>query len=300
MGAPTNLITTSDMNVALDREFILNFEGDYDRLAEILGIFAPERMAAGTALYQLKVTGTLNNDKDDNGSSGSSYVEGDLVNLSKYTATKEPIGAITPKPYRKATSGANILKNGYEIAVMKTDQKMQSHIRADIIKEFFGFMAKGTGEAAGTGLQEAAAMVDAKLGDTMETNGDEGGKVIHFINRTDAAKYIGNAPVTTQTMFGMTYLQNFLGMTDVFLTNKVASGTMYATPAENIHVFTVDFGELARADLSYQQSDSGLIGVAHSPAYDHVSTETNVLTGMLLFPEVKDYIIKGTINPAAA
>lgn len=300
MAAPTNLITTSDMNVALDREFILNFEGDYDRLAEILGIFAPERMAAGTALYQLKVTGTLNNDKDDNGSSGSSYVEGDLVNLSKYTATKEPIGAITPKPYRKATSGANILKNGYEIAVMKTDQKMQSHIRADIINEFFAFMAKGTGEAAGTGLQEAAAMVDAKLGDTMETNGDEGGKVIHFINRTDAAKYIGNAPVTTQTMFGMTYLQNFLGMTDVFLTNKVASGTMYATPAENIHVFTVDFGELARADLTYQQSDSGLIGVAHSPAYDHVSTETNVLTGMLLFPEVKDYIIKGTINPAAA
>lgn len=300
MAAPTNLITTSDMNVALDREFILNFEGDYDRLAEILGIFAPERMAAGTALYQLKVTGTLNNEKDGNGSSGSSYVEGDLVNLSKYTAAKEPIGAITPKPYRKATSGANILKNGYEIAVMKTDQKMQSHIRADIIKEFFAFMAKGTGEAAGTGLQEAAAMVDAKLGDTMETNGDEGGKVIHFINRTDAAKYIGSAPVTTQTMFGMTYLQNFLGMTDVFLTNKVASGTMYATPAENIHVFTVDFGELARADLSYQQSDSGLIGVAHAPAYDHVSTETNVLTGMLLFPEVKDYIIKGTINPAAA
>ena len=300
MAAPTNLITTSDMNVALDREFILNFEGDYDRLAEILGIFAPERMAAGTALYQLKVTGTLNNDKDSNGSSGSSYVEGDLVNLSKYTATKEPIGAITPKPYRKATSGANILKNGYEVAVMKTDQKMQSHIRADIIKEFFAFMAKGTGEAAGTGLQEAAAMVDAKLGDTMETNGDEGGKTIHFINRTDAAKYIGAAPITTQTMFGMTYLQNFLGMTDVFLTNKVASGTMYATPAENIHVFTVDFGELARADLTYQQSDSGLIGVAHAPAYDHVSTETNVLTGMLLFPEVKDYIIKGTINPAAA
>lgn len=300
MAAPNNLITTSDMNVALDREFILNFEGDYDRLAEILGIFAPERMAAGTALYQLKVTGTLNNEKDDNGSSGSSYVEGDLVNLSKYTATKEPIGAITPKPYRKATSGANILKNGYEVAVMKTDQKMQSHIRADIIKEFFAFMAKGTGEAAGTGLQEAAAMVDAKLGDTMETNGDEGGKVIHFINRTDAAKYIGAAPITTQTMFGMTYLQNFLGMADVFLTNKVASGTMYATPAENIHVFTVDFGELARADLTYQQSDSGLIGVAHAPAYDHVSTETNVLTGMLLFPEVKDYIVKGTINPAAA
>ena len=31
-----------------------------------------------------------------------------------------------------------------------------------------------------------------------------------------------------------------------------------------------------------------------------MSTETNVLTGMLLFPEVKDYIVKGTIEDAAA
>lgn len=295
MAAPTNLITTADMNVALDREFILNFEGDYDRLAEVLGIFAPERMAAGTALYQLKVSGQLNDAKDDNGSSGSAYVEGDVVSLSKYSATKEPIGAITPKPYRKATSGANILKNGYEVAVMKTDQKMQSHIRASILKEFFDFLSKGTAEATGTTLQEAAAMVDAKLGDTMEANGDEGGKTIHFINRTDAAKYLGSAPITTQTMFGLAYLENFLGMTDVFLTSKVPSGTMYATPAENIHVFTVDFGELARADLAYQQSDNGLIGVTHAPAYDRVSAETHVLTGMMLFPEVKDYIVKGTI-----
>lgn len=44
------------------------------------------------------------------------------------------------------------------------------------------------------------------------------------------------------------------------------------------------------------QSANGLIGVSHAPAYDHVSTETNVLTGMLLFPEVKDYIIKTTIS----
>ena len=58
----------------------------------------------------------------------------------------------------------------------------------------------------------------------------------------------------------------------------------------------VDFGELAASGLTYTVSDSGLIGVAHTPAYDHVSVETNVLAGATFFPEVKDYIVKGTIT----
>ena len=116
------------------------------------------------------------------------------------------------------------------------------------------------------------------------------------MSREDAAAYLGAAPITTQSVFGMTYLQNFLGMTDVFMTSQVPKGTMYATPVENIHIFGADFGAYAAAGLPYETSSNGLIGVAHTPAYDHVSVETNVLTGMLLFPEVKDYIYKTTIS----
>ena len=67
----------------------------------------------------------------------------------------------------------------------------------------------------------------------------------------------------------------------VFLTNAVTKGTMYATPAENIHVFGIDFGALGSAGLTYEVSAGGLIGVSHAPVYDHVSVETNVLTGMM-------------------
>ena len=313
MAVPANITKAAAVNASLDQEFIKNFKGDSDRLAEILGIFGVERIAAGTALKMLKVTGTLNNAKTDpstlpgesgnvtlGSSSGTAYVEGDEVALSTFGTEWETVGEVVAKPYRKMTTAAAIQKAGYANAVLKTDAKMLSLIRADIIKEFFTFLGNGTGTATGTGLQAAAANADAKLGDAMEKNGDASNRIIHFVNREDAAAYLGAAPITTQNVFGLTYLQNFLGMTDVFLTSQAPKGTMYATPAENIHIFGIDFAELAQGGLTYAQSANGLIGVAHAPAYDHVSTETNVLTGMLLFPEVKDYIIKGTITPAAA
>ena len=313
MAVPANITKAAAVNASLDLEFIKNFKGDSDRLAEILGIFGVERIAAGTALKMLKVTGTLNNAKTDatttlpgegafslGSSSGTAYVEGDEVALSTFGTEWEVVGEVVAKPYRKMTTAAAIQKAGYANAVLKTDQKMLSLIRKGIINEFFSFLDKGTGTATGNGLQGAAAMVDAKLGDTMEANGDASNRIIHFVNREDAATYLAAAPITTQNVFGLTYLQNFLGMTDVFLTSQAPKGTMYATPAENIHIFGIDFAELAQGGLTYTQSANGLIGVAHAPAYDPVSTETNVLTGMLLFPEVKDYIIKGTIEDAAA
>lgn len=313
MAVPGNIIKAANVNASLDQEFIKNFQGESDRLAEILGIFGVEKINAGTALKMLKVTGSLNNSKTDpttvptaegataaavtlGSSSGSAYVEGDEVALSQFSTDWEVVGEVVAKPYRKMTTAAAIQKSGYVSAVLKTDQKMLSLIRADIIASFFTFLGTGTGTATGKGLQAAAANVDAALGDELETNGDASNRIIHFVNRQDAAAYLGAAQITTQSVFGMTYLQNFLGMTDVFLTNKVPAKKMYATPAENIHIFGTDFAALAQGGLSYTQSANGLIGVAHAPAYDHVSTETNVLTGMLLFPEVKDYITVGTIS----
>lgn len=309
MAVPNNISDSKALNASLDIELVKNFKGDADRLAEILGIFGVETLSAGTALKMLKVTGELNNAKTDatttlpgtgtfslGSSSGTAYVEGDEVALSKLSASWETVGEIKAVPYRKMTTAAAIQKSGYVPAVLGTDKKLVSLIRADIVKEFFTFLTSGTGTASGKGLQAAAANVDATLGDAMEKNGDGSGSIVHFISRQDAAAYLGAAPVTTQTVFGMTYLQNFLNMTNVFLTSQVAKGTMYATPAENIHIYGLDFAALAQAGLQYQQDGGGLLGVAHTPAYDHVSAETNVLRGMMLFPESKGYIVKGTIN----
>ena len=298
MAAPANQVNSDAMNVALDQFFLNKFQQDADRLAEILGIFGTETMAVGVVINQLKITGSLNDEAGEDGSSGEGYVEGDLVALSKFQAQKVAVDTVKAIPYRKQTTAQAILSGGYEAAVLKTDQKMLAKVRAAIISKFFAYLENGTTTASGANLQKTLAKVDAALGNALESNDDEASRIVHFISRDDAADYLGEATITDQTVFGMTYLQNFLGVTDVFLTNKVEAGKVYATPVENLRIYGLDFASLSTAGISYAQLDDGLIGVAHTPAYDHVSADTNVLCGTTLLAEVTDYIVKGTIAAA--
>lgn len=153
MTALDKQIAAADVVTALDVEFIENFTHDVNQLMEVLGIFGVETMNAGTALYQYKVTGSLNE---------AEVAEGDEVPLSQYKMAKTPIGELETKPYRKLTTRQAILKAGFENAVLKTDDKMAKDMRADIVKAFFAFLAKGTGTAKGTGLQGALEWIDAE------------------------------------------------------------------------------------------------------------------------------------------
>lgn len=289
MAVLDNTVLAANIAAAQDIEMIQNFKGDVDRLSEILGIFGAEVVAAGTTMYQYSVTGSL---------STSTVAEGDEVPLSEYNVTKTPVDSIAVKPYRKLTTAQAILKGGYENAIAKTDRKMLAQVRSGILADFFTFLGKGTGTASGAGLQAAFAQGDAELRDTMETNGDEAEALVHFVNPFDIADYLGRANVTTQTVFGMQYLESFLGVENIFVTNRVTAGTMYVTPVDNIHLYGVDFGSLADAGLTYTVQDGSLIGVHHTPAYNRTSAETYVLTGALMLAEIKDYIVKVTINDA--
>lgn len=290
MAVLTNTITTADVAAALDVQMDVNFMGEYSKLAELLGILSPEIVAAGTAVYQYKVTGSLN---------ATAVAEGDEVPLSKYTVEKVPAGEIAVKPYRKMTTAQAILKSGFENAVMRTDAAMLGEVRNNVLTQLFAYMANGTSTATGTGLQAALANADAVIQVAMEQNGDYSGDIVHFVNPLDVAAYLGSAQVTTQTAFGMTYLESFLGINRVFVTAKVEQGSFYATPASNLHVYGIDFASLDRAGLSYYSSDGSLVGVAHVPAYNRTSAETYVLTGMVVVAEVLDYIVKGTVSAAA-
>lgn len=291
MAALDKTITTQDVVTALDVEFSANFDHEVNQLMEILGIFAPEIVRAGTAMYQYKVSGELND---------ATVAEGDETPLSNYKVTKEPIGEFQIHPYRKLTTAQAILKSGFDNAVRKTDTKMVRDIRAKILNEFFDFLDEGTGTATGAGLQAAIAKAEAELGNALEDNNDSAERIIHFVNRDDIADYLGEAQITTQTLFGMTYIQNFLGVENIFVTNKVEAGTIYVTPAENIHIYGVDFAGLDTAGITYEVQENSLIGVHHEPNYGRTSAETFALTGATFLPEIKDFIIKGTITPAAA
>lgn len=297
MASPANQTHASDIDAALSQEFVRNFQQDADRLMEILGLTGVEVRPAGRALYVYEVTGELNDSATDESSSGKAYKEGDLVALSKYKVEKKFLAELEAFPYRKQTSYKAILDEGYEGAVMKTDNKLRSQIRKAQIGDFFDFLQKGTGKASSERLQQALAHGDAALQNSMEDNGDDSdSKILHFVNRNDAADYLGNAQISMQNLFGMTYLENFLGVTDVFLTNRVPAGTVVITPSDNIRPYTVDFSALSRGGLVYQTESRGVIGVAHKGAYDYASAETNVLVGLQLIPEVLDYIVISTFG----
>lgn len=354
MAVLDNTTKASDIEKALDVEFVASFNQEYDRLAEILGIFSPEIVAAGTAMYQYRVSGALENAGKDaaewkkttsyskgdkvnvdgeiyvvktagtsgstaptwaktgditDGSTGSAVewnylspayatnvAEGDEVPLSKYAVEKTTIGAIEVNPYKRLTTAQAILKSGYENAILRTDKKMLQDIRVSILDRFFYFLANGTGSSTGQGLQLALAQAGATLEDAMEQAGDKADRIFYFVNRFDIANYLGTASVTTQNVFGMTYIESFLGVENIFVTSKVPQGTIYATPAENIHIYGVDFGALGQAGLNYTTYNNPLIGVNHNPAYGRVSAETNVLTGATMIAEITNYIVKGSVT----
>lgn len=62
MTALENQIATTDVVASLDIEMVKNFNGEINRLTEVLGLFAPSIVAAGTTMYTYKVTGELETD----------------------------------------------------------------------------------------------------------------------------------------------------------------------------------------------------------------------------------------------
>ena len=155
---------------------------------------------------------------------------------------------------------------------------------------------EGLGEAASRAVAPLFAPPSGSMGSAMFDAADA---LVHFVNPFDIADYLAGAEVTVQNVFGMQYLQSFMGVENIFITNKVAKGTMYVTPVDNIHLYGVDFGALDDAGLTYTVQDGSLIGVHHTPAYNRTSAETYVLTGALMLAEIKDYIVKVTITAAS-
>lgn len=307
MAVLTNTVLAEDTVEALNIEFVNRFAGEANQLNKVFGIATPEVRPAGTTLYQYKVTGALNDAATDDSSSGIAYVEGDEVALSHYKVEKEPVGTLEFRPYRKLTTFAAIQKGGIENAIMREDNKMMADIRNALVSQFFG--ANGIMTTTGVtpvdskytinNLQAALAYVDATLEDALETNRDSADRLIHFVNPFDIAGYLAKASVSTQTAFGMTYLESFLGVQNIVVTNKVAAGKVRVTPVENIRMYGIDFGTAAQAGLGYTTSENGLIGVNHETDYSRVSVATNVLVGMTLMIEKPAYIVDATIVAGA-
>ena len=286
MAAETNTIMQGDV-VTRVADFNIQFVEGLKKLTEALGITRKIPVQEGATLKQIVVTGTLQN---------GNVAEGELIPLSKYEAEEVPVGEVKLNKWRKGTTAEAILKGGYDQAVGATTDKMVKDIQKGIRSDLFTFMATGTGTASGSGLQAALANAWGKLAVLFD---DDAVESAYFLNPMDVADYLGSAQVTMQTAFGMTYIENFLGLGDVFLNSNVPEGKFYATAKENIVMYYVNVAtsELARA-FGLTTDETGYIGINEYPDKDTARVMDLVMSGITFFPERKDGIVVGTIAGA--
>ena len=285
MAVDPNLIKKSDLARAREIDFTLMFTESLRKLTEALGVTRKVPKQAGTVLKTYKATGTLEDGK---------VAEGDTIPLSKYSTEAVSYGEITLKKWRKATSAEAIIDRGYDQAVGMTTDRMLKDVQKAIRKDFFTFLGTGTGSATGEGLQAALAQTWGKLQTLFE---DDDIQAVYFINPLDIADYLATATITTQTAFGMTYIENFLGMGRVFMNSSVPKGTIYSTAQDNLVLYYVPVnGADLNEAFSFTSDETGYIGIHEEPDYTNMTASDTVVNGMTLFAERLDGVVKTTIT----
>lgn len=288
MAAEENLIKKADLARAREIEFVEMFGYSIKKLMEALGVTRKIPKTAGTVLKTYKATGTLES---------GTVAEGDLIPLSKYKVDPVSYKEIVLKKWRKATSAEAIVERGYDQAVEMTTDAMLRDAQKDVRKDFFDFLKTGTGAATGTGLQATLAQAWGQLQVKFE---DDEIDSVYFVNPLDAADYLSTAAITTQTAFGMRYVEDFLGLGTVIFNSSVPKGKIYATAKQNIVLYyiPVNGADLDNA-FDFTSDATGLIGIHEEPDYKHMTAEDIVISGLTLFAEYIDGVVVGTISATA-
>ena len=290
--AETNLVTQSQMAKAREIDFVNQFtHTSLAKLVEALGITRKIPMMEGTTMYVYETTGTLQS---------GAVPEGEIIPLSQYATTKTAVGNITLKKWRKAVSAEAIKKSGYEAAVRDTDAALLRDVQKGIRTDFFTFVngtITGSTTATGVGLQAALADAWGKLQVAFE---DDTAEAVYFVNPADVAKYLGGAQISMQTVFGMNYVENFLGLGTVILTSRVTAGTFVATAKENLILYYLTMnGDIANA-FGLTADELGYIGISSGNANkERAQIESLVMDGIQILVEYAAGVVKGTITAAA-
>lgn len=278
-------VKAADLAKVRDVDFTERFTTDLGTLMKMLGVTRKIEKKAGETLKVYKVTGTLES---------GTVAEGEIIPLSKYQTTYTAIGEAELKKWRKVTTAEAISEKGYGQAVNDTNDKMLKDIQKGVRSQFITFLGTGTGTATGVGLQAAMAQVWGQMQVLFE---DTSIQTVYFMNPLDVADYLGSAQISTQTAFGMSYIENFLGMGTAILASDIPKGKIYSTAAENIVLYYIPVTSSDMAQAFRLTSDAtGLIGIHTEPTYNNLSTETVAASGVGLFAEKLDGIVVGTIS----
>ena len=273
-------------------DFVSQFtHNSLNKLMEVLGVTRKIPMMEGTTMYVYSTTGTLQS---------GAVAEGEIIPLSQYTTTKTAVGDITLKKWRKAVSAEAIKKSGYEASVRETDAALLKDVQAGVRSDFFTFLngtISGSTSASGVGLQAALAAAWGQLQVKFE---DDTAEAVYFVNPLDIADYLASANITVQTVFGMNYVENFLGLGTVIMTSRVTAGTFIATAKQNLVMYYLTMnGDIAQA-FNLTADETGYVGIKSGyQNEERAQIESLVMSGVQFLVEYAAGVVKGTITEAS-
>ena len=288
-----NLPNTYNGVTAREVDFVTRFNDNWEALRNILGIMRPIRKAPGTSLTSYTADVAL---EDGNVEAGH------VIPYSKVTITANKKSDLEIKKYAKAVPIEDVNKYGAGIAVEKSDDAFLTKLQNVVMGNFYTFLNDAdelTGEA--TTWQGALAKAQGEVLNKFAKIQKDVTSVVGFANILDAYDYLGEANITVQTQFGLTYVKDFLGYSTLFLLpeTQIARGKVIATPVENIDLYYIDpsDSEFAKLGLDYTtQGETNLIGFHAQGNYSTAVGESYALMGMALWAEYLDGIAKITVS----
>lgn len=283
---------------AREVDFVTRFNDNWDALTRILGIMRPIRKAPGTQLISYTSSVEL-----ESGEVGP----GEVIPYSKATITQANREGLTIDKYAKAVTIEDVDQYGAEVAIEKSDDAFLTKLQNLVLGNFYTFLKTGTLTSTAATWQAALAKAQGEVLNKFATMQKDVTSVVGFANILDAYDYLGTAEITVQTQFGLTYVENFLGYSTLFLlpASFIPRNTVIATPVENIDLYYIDPGdsEFARLGLNYTtQGETNLIGFHAQGNYSTAVGETYAIMGMKLWAEYLDGIAVVTfsgVSPAS-
>jgi hypothetical protein len=245
-------------------------------------------MMEGTSLYVYKVDGTL---------ASGAVPEGEIIPLSKYEQTKTLVGEITLNKWRKATTAEAIKKSGLNDAVRETDAQLLRDVQKSVRTSLFGFIdgtISGAATASGATFQAALANAWGQLQIKFE---DDTVEPVYFVNPLDIAAYLGTANITTQTAFGMNYIEDFLGLGTVVISSQITQGTFVATAKQNFILYYLTMNGDIASTFDLTTDETGYIGISSGePNKERAQVETLVMDGITILVEYAAGVVKGVLG----
>lgn len=290
MPAENGLTKAADLKKIREVDFVHQFtHNSLAKLIEVLGVTRKIPMEEGTTMYYYAMTGELAND----GTVG----EGETIPLTEIQQTKTPIGEITLKKWRKGVSAEAIKKSGSAVAIRDTDAKLLSLVQQSIRKDLFDFLngtITGSTSVTGAGLQAALAAAWGQLQVLFE---DDTAQAVYFVNPLDVADYLGGATISTQTAFGMNYIENFLGLGTVIMSSRITQGTFLATAKENFIMYYLTMNGDVADEFGLTADEFGYIGINSGfTNQTNATKESLVMDGIQFLVEYAAGVVKGEID----